>query len=223
MALGQRLFRSANKVQRLEGLSDGVFSIALTLLIIDVVAAAKREDDARTLAQHLLHEWPVFMAYLVGFLTIFVCWVNHQRVFHYVTKADSGLAWINGLQLALVSAVPLPTALLAEHIEGEGRHTAVVMYGVCFFLMALSFWCIWGYAHRNGLTDRSRDPEHYDGMLRIYGWSVLWTITAIAVSMVSEYAALAMWALMFAVFAFPSEFSRRAGRNTSGEAAGSAQ
>lgn len=203
------LFRTANKVQRLEGLSDGVFSIALTLLIIDVVAAAKHEGGS-DLGQHLAEIWPVFAAYLIGFLTVLVCWVNHQRVFHYMVRADSGLAWINGLQLALVSAVPLPTAVLADHVDDTGRRVAVILYGVCFFLMALSFFCLWRYAHRRGLTDRSLDPEHYDGMARIYGWSVWWTTAAIAVSFVSIYAALVMWLLMFMVFAFPAEFARRA-------------
>jgi len=209
MRRGAGLFRSVNKVNRLEGLSDGVFSIALTLLIIDVVAAAKH-DDGGDLGAHLLHIWPVFAAYLIGFLTVLVCWVNHARVFHYVVRADSGLGWINGLQLALVSAVPLPTALLADHIDDGGRDVAVVLYGVCFFLMASSFFFLWRHVDRRGLADRDLDPAHYDGMERIYGWSVLWTIAAMAVSIVAMYAALVMWMLMFMVFAFPAEFAARA-------------
>lgn len=206
----RRLFGSLHKVHRLEALSDGVFAIALTLLIIDVVAAAKDIEQDRTLGEHLIHIWPTHVSYLIGFLTVLVCWINHQRVFHYVKTADSGLVWINGLQLALVSAVPFPTALLAEHIDSDNRQTAVFLYGVTFFLMATSFALLWRYVHRRGLTDPTDGPEHYGGMGRIYGWAVLWTILAIIVAAFAVYLALAMWVVMFAVFAFPAEFARRA-------------
>ena len=66
---------------RLEALSDGVFAIALWLLIIDVVATGKALGPGVPLERHLAHEWPTFVAYLVGFLTILVCWINHHRVF----------------------------------------------------------------------------------------------------------------------------------------------
>lgn len=198
---------AAASTGRIEALSDGVFAVALTILIFDVVAAVKDTADGKRLAHHLVDSWPTYAAYLIGFLTILVCWINHQRVFHYVTRSDAGLVWINGLQLALVTAVPVPTAILAQHPSGAGLRTATIVYGITFFLMAFSFWGLWRYVSRRGLTDRDIDPERYDGVAVIYGVAVLWTIACLVVAWFSVYAALVMWTLMFAVFAFPAEFA----------------
>ena len=195
---------------RLEALTDGVFSIALTLLIIEVVAAGKHIEPGETLSDHLIEQWPALVSYLIGFLTILVCWINHHRVFYFVRRGDSGLVWINGLQLALVSAVPLPTALLADHITGPDSLTAVRLYGITFLLMASSFWALWNYVHRRGFTDREVDEHRYNGMGRIYRWAVAWTVAALGVAHFSIWIAIGMWAVMFVVFAFPVEFSRRA-------------
>jgi uncharacterized membrane protein len=211
--------RAATSTGRIEALSDGVFAVALTILIFDVVAAVKDTTDGKRLAHHLIDSWPTYAAYLIGFLTILVCWINHQRVFHYVTRSDAGLVWINGLQLALVAAVPVPTAILAQHPSGEGLRTATIVYGITFLLMAFSFWGLWRYVSRRGLTDRAVDPERYDGVATIYGLAVVWTVACLAVAWWSVYPALVMWTIMFAVFAFPAEFAglvqnRRAARAT---------
>lgn len=66
----------------------------MTLLIIDVVAAGTHVEPDEALVDHLLAEWSTLVAYVVGFATILVCWINHHRVFHYVTRTDSGLVWV---------------------------------------------------------------------------------------------------------------------------------
>lgn len=203
---------AAASTSRIEALSDGVFAVALTILIFDVVSAVKDTTDGKHLAHHLVDSWPTYAAYLIGFLTILVCWINHQRVFHYVVRSDAGLVWINGLQLALVTAVPVPTAILAQHPSGAGLRTATLIYGMTFFLMAASFWGLWRYVSRRGLTDPGIDPDRYEGVARIYGIAVLWTTACLAVAIVSVYPALAMWAIMFMVFAFPAEFAGIADR-----------
>lgn len=131
-------------------LSDGVFAVALTLLTFDLVAASKLPEGETGFLAHLLREWPTPMAYMVGFLTILVCWINHRYVFAFVRQVDSGLLWLNGLQLALVAAVPLPTSILAENLTGDEAHAALLVYGVTFFLMAGSFLVITTYALARG-------------------------------------------------------------------------
>lgn len=192
---------------RIETLSDGVFAIALTLLIIDVIAKATATEPGQDFTEHLLGEWPSLVAYLVGFMTIFVCWINHHCVFDHVRRSDSLLPWVNGVQLLFVSAVPLPTALLAEHITGEGSRTALIAYGITFWLIASSFWGLWHYVDRRELGEPGPRPDHYRALGTNYGLSVVWTIACIAVALVSVYPALAMWAIMFAVFAFPEQFA----------------
>lgn len=199
---------------RIDALSDGVFAVALTLLVFDVVAASKNLEAGESLGSHLIDEWPTLVAYLVGFATILVCWINHHCVFGHVTHGDSGLLWVNGLQLALVAAVPFPTAVLAQHINGssDDRRTALLLYGILFWLIASSFWLLWSYLDRRGLTDRHADPLEYEGIGFNYRLSVIWTVACLGVATVSVYPALVMWALMFMVFAFPAQFALTTGR-----------
>ena len=191
---------------RLVGLSDGVFAVAITLLSIDVVAKGTA-GGGEDLAAHLLSEWPAFAAYLFGFLTILVCWINHQVVYEHVTRMDTGLVWINGLQLALVALVPFPTALLAEHLLDADAGVAFAIYGVTFLLIAFSFWATARYIGWRGLADEHADPGVDRGLTRCYAISVAWTVLCLALCAVSVIAAIAGWALMFIVFAFPLQFA----------------
>jgi len=198
---------------RIDALSDGVFAVALTLLTFDVVAAAKGSETAGGLADHLLDRWPVIVAFLVGFATILVCWINHHCVYGYVRRSDAGLLWVNGFQLALVSLVPFPTAVLAEHITGDAgdRRTALLLYGLLFWLIASSFWGLWRYVVGRGLADPTIDPVRARGMGFNYGCSAVWTIACLVVAAVSVIPALVMWAVMFVVFAVPASFARFTG------------
>lgn len=201
------------RLSRIDALSDGVFAVALTLLTFDVVGAAKGVPEGTSLADHLLDHWPTLVAFVVGFMTILVCWINHHCVYGYVREADNGLLWVNGLQLALVSIVPFPTAVLAEHVTGDvaDRRAALMLYGVLFWLIATSFWGLWRYVVRRGLADPGIDPVRARGMGVNYGLSSAWTVLCLIVASVSVVPALVMWAMMFVVFAVPSSFARFTG------------
>ena len=190
---------------RVVELSDGVFAVALTLLTFDLVAAAKLPDGETGLLHHLFAEWPTPMAYMVGFLTIFVCWMNHRYVSTFVTQVDSGLLWLNGLQLALVAAVPLPTSILAENVTSPDARVALLIYGLTFFLMAASFLVITAYILAKGHCPSGPDESILRSLCRTYGGATIWTVLCLIVASFTLYPALFMWVLMFAVFAFPRE------------------
>jgi len=192
---------------RLVALSDGVFAVAMTLMSIDVVTSSRGELEGETLAQHLVGEWPVYTAYLIGFLTVLVCWINHQVVYEAVETMNTGLVWINGLQMALVAAVPMPTALLAEHLTDEGSQLAFSLYGVTFMLMALSFFVTASHIQRRGLAGGDDAAGVRRGLIRCYGLAVVWTVLCLVMCQFNLLAAIIMWALMFAVFAFPLHFA----------------
>ena len=192
---------------RVEALSDGVFAVALTLLTFDLVAASKLPEGEHGLIHHLLNEWPTPMAYMVGFLTILVCWLNHRYVFAFVEKVDSGLLWLNGLQLALVAAVPLPTSILAENVTGDEARDALLVYGITFFLMAASFFVISWYVIRWAVGSGAGGDALLHAVRDSYGLATAWTAVCLLVAWLSVYPALVMWALMFGVFAFPRESS----------------
>lgn len=196
--------------ERFKALADSVFSIALTLLIIDVVAAAKHMEHDASLREHLLSHWGTGVASLVDFLTIFVCWVNHHEVLDEVEHMDRRLIWVGGLQLGLVSAMPLPTALLADHFTSASSQTAFFMYGVTFLLMATSFWALTAAALRRDLLRPSADRATLTELKHAYLVAIGWNLLCLLALQINFFLALPMWAVMFAVFAvfaFPGEFA----------------
>ncbi|MFL5761929.1 MAG: TMEM175 family protein [Thermomicrobiales bacterium] len=197
----------SQSAERVTALSDGVFAIAMTLLIIDVVAVGKNVAEGERLSHHLLREWPTLAAFLVGFLTLLVCWANHQCVFESVGRVDSVLVWVNGLKLAIISAVPLPTALLAANFTGPDRRTAFFIYGVTYFLLASSFWLMTRVIEARGLLAPGANAVDFRRINHIYGVAMVWTTAALGVVLVNVWAACLMWGIMFAVFGFPNEFA----------------
>lgn len=201
-------------IGRIDALSDGVFAVALTLLTFDVVAASKNISAGVSLSAHLYHQWPTFVSFLIGFMTILVCWINHHCVYGYVRRSSPALLWVNGLQLALVSIVPFPTSVLSTYINGsaDDQRTALLIYGVLFWLIATSFAVLWWYVTTRCLADVSIDPVRARGMGLNYTLSSCWTILCLVVANMSVYAALVMWAVMFIVFAFPASFAHFTGQ-----------
>jgi uncharacterized membrane protein len=100
---------------RLEAFSDGVFAIAITLLVLELISML-HPQNGETLLDFCLHHWEPFAAFLIGFLTILVCWINHKHVFDYIKKTDSNLPWVNGFVLFMITFTPFPTAILAEYL-----------------------------------------------------------------------------------------------------------
>jgi uncharacterized membrane protein len=133
---------------RLEAFSDGVFAIAITLLILEV-----RVDQAagESLAGALHHALPEIGAYAASFLQIGIMWANHHALFRLVDRADQLLMLANLVLLACVSFLPLPTRLVAEHTSGADARTAVLLYGGTLTANAIAFNLIWRRVSHAGL------------------------------------------------------------------------
>ena len=131
---------------RLEAFSDGVFAIAITLLVLDLrVPPAGRLPQTGRLTSQLLHAWPGYFAYLVSFLTVGIMWMNHHSIFGHVTRVDRALLGLNLLLLMAVAAVPFPTSLVAQHLHDSGGPAAAVTYGLVMIAMSAGFAGIWVY------------------------------------------------------------------------------
>ena len=102
----------ASETARVEAFSDGVFAIAITLLILDVHVPAPGLGPLRTA---LARQWPTYIAFLISFAFIGIMWVNHHRLFNHIRRSDNTLMFLNLLLLLGVCVVPFPTALLAAH------------------------------------------------------------------------------------------------------------
>ena len=126
---------------RLEAFSDGVFAIAITLLILDVTVPP---GSGAHLAHALVQEWPAYLAYVTSFLTISVIWVNHHAMFSKVSYADRRLVFGNSVFLLVVAFIPFPTRLLAEYIrDTDGARTAALFLGLTFIVLSVVFNLVW--------------------------------------------------------------------------------
>ena len=131
---------------RVEAFSDGVFAIAITLLIIEV---RPPDSGAGELAGDLANLWPKYAAYVVSFVIIGIIWVNHHQIFERITAVDRPLLFLNLLLLLTVAFLPFPTALLGEYIrKGDNAHIAAAVYSANMTLIGLAFLAIWTYLAR---------------------------------------------------------------------------
>jgi uncharacterized membrane protein len=191
---------------RIETFSDGVFSIAITLLIIEMIQILHTKNDESFL-KLLFHHWESLFAFFIGFLTIFVCWINHHLVFTYIHKVDGKLMWVNAFVLLMVTFTPFPTAVLAEYFEKE-KNLAMAFFGLNFFLMSIAAYCLSAYTYNKKLIkDESR--KLFYGFIALYRYSIIYNFAVFIVCFISVPAAIFLYCIMFVVFAFPEEFSKR--------------
>jgi uncharacterized membrane protein len=120
-----------------EALSDGVFAIVITLLVLEIkVPHVASHDSLAELADALRTLAPKFLSWVISFLTVCVIWLNHHRLFRLLGRLDAGLFWWNANLLLWTSFIPFPTALMGDY---PGNRLAVSLYGWVMSLMALGF------------------------------------------------------------------------------------
>jgi uncharacterized membrane protein len=188
---------------RLEAFSDGVFAIAITLLILSIPVPISGGD---LWAEVLAQGW-AFAAYAISFATILIMWINHHSVFKQVARIDRPFLIVNGLLLMLVTFLNYPTELVARymsHLESPQAHTAVLIYTGTFILIAVLFTALWFYAAHNGrLLARDADPRVVRAISRAYRFGSLYYAGAFVIAYFSPLAGLiadAALAIYFAVF-----------------------
>lgn len=131
---------------RLENFSDGVFAIAVTLLILNI----RIPDTKHFSNQHLNAMLPTFVPHLItfafSFLVVGVFWVAHNRIFSFVNILDSTLLWLNILYLMFIAMIPLPAALISEN---PFLPTAILLYSITLLVIALMHFILLEYILRN--------------------------------------------------------------------------
>ena len=141
-----RAFRTG----RMEAFSDGVFAIAITLLVLEIGVPSGAEHD---LLSALRDEWPSYLAYLVSFATIGAVWFAHTVITEYLDHANSVLIRLNLLLLLVVSFLPFPTRLLAEYSkEPDAERVAATVYGINLLVAMILVSVLWRYAVRERLV-----------------------------------------------------------------------
>lgn len=201
------------ETSRIEAFSDGVFAIAITLLVLDLKVVKPSElPPGMSLGVHLANQWPSFVAYLGSFITILIMWASHHRLFTAIRRTDTGFLFLNGLLLLVVSVVPFPTALLSAHLLHPGASTAAALYSGNFVLIALAFNALWRYAAwRNRLLSADVSPALVRGVNRLYLFGPPLYLTAFALAFFHPMGSLALCLSLALVFALTGQIIRKMG------------
>jgi uncharacterized membrane protein len=190
------------ETNRVEAFSDGVFAIAVTLLILAV--GVDQERASGSLSHQLIHLWPAYIAYIVSFLTVGIMWINHHRVFNQFTSVDQTMLLLNTLLLMAIAFTPFPTRVVAEfaHTDSD-RRAAALLYGINFTIIAILFFAVWMYGSRR-LLKPNADPREVTGITRSYlpGTPIYGTATLVA--FLSPIASLVMFAGIALFYAISS-------------------
>ena len=196
--------REEKETGRVEAFSDGVFAIAITLLVLELKVPPPGRGP---LGRALLEQWPSYAAFLVSFATIGIMWLNHHLLFSMIRRVDHALLIFNALLLLGVTAVPFPTALLAEHHGHPGERVAAGVYSGVFLYIAIVFNLLWRWAS-SPARDPSllRVPHDHPNVLEVnsrYRFGPLFYIGSFVVSLWSPGMALAVYGALALFFALP--------------------
>ena len=189
---------------RIEAFSDGVFAIAITLLVLEIHVPEHPEVG---LGRALLDQWPAYASYIVSFFVIGIIWINHHAIFDHLVRVDRNLLFLNLLLLLWVGLLPWPTNVFGTYMQegGADERVAAILYTGVMTLMGVSFGALWTYAtrHRNLIGETLSDEEIRVRTRRftigapVYGYAML-------VALVSAPACLVINALLAIYYAVPA-------------------
>jgi uncharacterized membrane protein len=141
---------------RLDAFSDGVFAIAITLLVLEI-----KVPSTHNLGLGLINLWPSYMAYAMSFIVIGAIWINHHAMFNWIVRVDQKLLLLNTLHLMFIAFLPFPTAVLAQAFhERASQEVAAAFYGGTLTVIGILVTSMWKYAVRTrGLLSDSITTE----------------------------------------------------------------
>lgn len=187
---------------RIEAFSDGVFAIAITLLIIEI--GVPHVEGHESLGEALKDLWPSYFAYVLSFITIGIYWANHHSFFRLFHATDHGFLMLNVVFLMCIAFLPFPTAVLGDYLDDDSqRDAAVTLYTAGLLAPAVAWFLLWVWGNWRELIDERLDPGYrrYLAVQYVISWSVYGL--AVVVSFINSWAALAMAAGITVVYLFP--------------------
>ncbi|MEO8665305.1 MAG: TMEM175 family protein [Ignavibacteria bacterium] len=184
---------AGHRIQRVEAISDGVFAIALTLLVLDIkVPVTESIHSENELMAEFFSLAPKLLTYFLSFLTLGIFWTGQSSQFQFIEKSDRSFNWINLFFLLFVSVIPFTTAFLSEHITYK---FAIGLYWLNIFLLGIMLYINWTYAEKHNFI--SVPPEEESDVSkaikrRIIYASSLYTIAAL-LCFINTYLSIAVF------------------------------
>jgi uncharacterized membrane protein len=205
--------KGARSKGRLEAFSDGVFAIAITLLVIEISVPEHAGDG---LLSALLHERPVYLAYFIAFMSIGLVWIEHSALTEALERVDAGFLRLNLLLLLLVAFLPFPARVMQEYLsltdaEHGGERTAVAFFGIVLFLMSLMLIVLGRYAEREGLFGDDAGEERLEDNRVKYQLapSLIFYAVATVCGLIQPYLGVSLYFLIGAYLLLPVRTVKR--------------
>lgn len=191
MTTARREPATEKETGRIEAFSDGVFAIAITLLVLDLkVPPPEGFVSAARLEAVLLNQWPTYLAYLTSFIAILIMWVNHHAMFRLVARSDTLFMFANGFLLLVVTAVPFPTSLVADYLTTPAAGLAVAVCGV-FAVSAIFYNLLWfSAAYHRRLLKSTVSLAHARAISRAYPFGIPLYLTAMILAFWNAYVSI---------------------------------
>ena len=189
----------------IDTLSDGVFSIALTLLGLDVVGLVHKISESEDFNGAMFENWPTFLAYVLGFVVLFSWWYQYHVTSQYVVGTTAMIVWNHGLTMAWVALMPFGVALLAENLNTPNMKWGVFYFGICLFGQ---YWTITiqrivvgifkgdtsiTWTEDFFLADKSREEQN-KALIIFNGFPAVLGIALVSLCLVNPWVALAGYA-----------------------------
>jgi uncharacterized membrane protein len=204
MKIRSEAAKDEKETGRVEAFSDGVFSIALTLLILDIKVPPADQLKGASLFDELLRQWPIYLAFVTSFVSILIMWANHHNMFKYIKRTDNNFLLLNGLLLLGVTVFPFTTSLLAEYLGKPEQKTATAVYSSVTLLIAFAYNFMWWYATSNfRLLDRKTDPAFVRETNRQYAFGPVLYALAFIFAFINVAVSLAIYIGLMIFFALP--------------------
>ena len=190
---------------RIEAFSDGVFSIVITLLVLDLRVPREAGLDSHSLGAALIRQWPLYVAYVLSFLQVGVVWCNHHTMFHYIRRSDHVLLVLNLLLLLCAAVLPFTTAMLAEYARAgpAERQLTAMLYSAPLCAAGLFFSAMWQHALTAGLVSPRADPHRLEA-LRLH-WMLVPLLygLAFALAWIDSRLSIGIYVVLLLYYALP--------------------
>jgi len=187
--------------KRIEGFSDAVFAIIVTLLVLDLRVPDLQHITNQSTVKVLIALAPQFVSFALSFFILCIFWVNHHQFFHALRRADRKLLWLNNLVLFWLCFIPFPTALLGRYPTNV---VVAMLFGSALFFAAISFSAMIHYA----MFEKKLLEEHVNLSDRKYAqrnsyWGILLYALSVILAPVSVYISLFIFFVVPLIYFVP--------------------
>jgi len=184
---------------RIGAFSDGVFAIAITLLVLNLQVPKVPVSE---LVSKVLALWPNFLSYVLSAVIIGIYWVAHHNMFHYIKRSNRPLLWINILFLLCVAFIPFPAGLLGEY---PLQRISIIIYASSLIVTNLFLSSLWWYAtYNHRLVDTDIDPHFVSMVNRRNMTAPVVYLLSIGVSILSPLVSLVIFFIFPLYYIIPS-------------------